>query len=72
MEFKTSWEKFRVCGRCLSTKIKGRSYPYCGKCGKMGAQIVLKRYTFSFFKIQKEYKQYDNMVNPFELKEDKQ
>jgi hypothetical protein len=59
----TYWKQIRVCSKCTSLKHNGI---FCKKCGKMGGSSVLRRYKISFFKIEKEYKNYDNMVNPFE------
>lgn len=65
LELKTSWKTIKVCGGCKSTNIKGHEVNYCGKCGKMGAQLVLRRFILSLFSIKKEYKKYDNYKNPF-------
>jgi ribosomal protein L32 len=59
----THWQRINVCAKCSSLKHNG---VFCKKCGNMGGSIVLRRYKITFFKIEKEYKNYDHMVNPFE------
>lgn len=66
--FKSSWRLEAVCGGCKSTNIKGAHPPFCGDCSRLGKQLVLMRKIrrFPYIKTIKEYRKYDNYVNPME------